>query len=52
MNELSHYFGIKCLTVSKMIKNYEKKGWIERVHLGKNYEEVFISKFAIQRFII
>ena len=43
MNELSHYFGITPAAVSQMIKNYEKKGWIERVHLEHDRRSVYIK---------
>ena len=43
MNELSHYFGITPAAVSQMIKNYEKKGWIERVHL--EHDRRSVNKF-------
>lgn len=43
MNELCHYFGITPAAVSQMMKNFEKKGWIERIHLDYDRRSVYIK---------
>lgn len=42
MNEISRYFHITPAAVSQGIKAFEKKGWVERIHLEGDRRSVYI----------
>lgn len=43
MNDLSEYFNVTPAAVSQLIKQFEKKGWIERVELSNDRRSVYLK---------
>lgn len=43
MNELSEYFHITPAAVSQMVRDYENKGWLERVVLDNDRRSVYLK---------
>lgn len=42
MSDLSDYFAVTPAAISQIIKQFEKEGWIERIHLESDRRSVYI----------
>lgn len=42
MGDLSDYFAVTPAAISQIIKQFEKEGWIERIHLESDRRSVYI----------